>query len=708
MIYKSELRDFSRIPDAMKQAQRWVCWVDDKTPINPNTLGNARSNDKNTWGTFGAAEAQIGKTARYMSNSNRWTSDIIQGVGFMLGDGWSGIDLDGGAAHGCGEIPQSVIDDFVNLGTYCEWSKSGGGFHLIGRYNGDPLRPCSFEHNKGTPDKYGVEVYSSGRYFAITGNIYGWSTQILDITGTLPALHEKHIAEPERKRLQDSAANLPRKVYSRGNRIDANFFRDNVISILSCVDPSIDGRNKWFAVIAALRDEGIPVEIADAWSRGDYWGSTPHNYKGTRDVVAAYNSARKGQGANGGYIVKLAQQATGWRPETVTDSYKPKTAAEDFKGLTVHTAQPAAVASDPQPAADAQTPVKAPESAKNALERFLLTTGNINYRPIATGFPGLDKMLNGGFDPGTMSIIVAEPGTGKTALVMMVSENMAKAGQPVMVFNLEMGEDQLIARSLSRLTAEIAGTIKDGYRNADKLCDFGAVSGKAVLYSNQWGLLKQKQRENIALAMNRFSEYAENLYIVTDPITQYEQIINAVTAFKAQTGKTPVVVVDYLQLLFSDGKTSAVYSAKDIILGLKQRIAREMQTAVIMISATGRDKIKKGKLDLQSAFGSSFIEYSADYQFGLEKIDPEELVYKEDEKPLLLSLVKGRMNKPNVKQGLLFNGAYSLCREIDEAKLKEIKRLVADAEREQRRISQNDSQGEESNAQPPKTSKKPV
>lgn len=696
MIYKSELRDFSRIPDAMKQAQRWVCWVDDKTPINPNTLGNARSNDKNTWGTFGAAEAQIGKTARYMSNSNGWTSDVVLGVGFMLGDGWSGIDLDGGAAHGCGDIPKGVIDEFLTLGTYCEYSKSGGGFHLIGRYNGEPLTPCQYEHNKGTANQYGVEVYLSGRYFAITGNVYGDPAQILDITSALPALHEKYIRNPDwEERLKQSAN--PGQTTATTEET-GEFLRVNIDSLLSAIDPD-SPREVWYKIGAALKAEGFDVSVFDSWSaRGS-------KYKGLRDVTSVWNSFRRSGGVNGGYIVKQAQNA-GWRPETVTDSYKQKPATEDFKGVT-GTAQPAAVASDPQPAADARTPVKAPESAKNALERFLLTTGNINYRPIATGFPGLDTMLNGGFDPGTMSIIVAEPGTGKTALVMQISENMAKAGQPVMVFNLEMGEDQMIARSLSRLTAEIAGTVKDRYGNTIDPGEFGAVSGKAVLYSNQWGLLKQKQRENIALAMNRFSEYAENLYIVTDPITQYEQIISAVKVFKGQTGKTPVVVVDYLQLLFSDGKTSAVYSAKDIILGLKQRIAREMQTAVIMISATGRDKAKRGKMDLQSAFGSSFIEYSADYQLGLEKIDPEELVYK-NEKPLLLSLVKGRMNKPHSVQGFLFNGAYSLCREIDAGELKEIKRLVADAEREQRRISQNDSQGEESNAQPPKTSKKPV
>ena len=697
MIYKSELRDFSRIPDAMKQVKRWVCWNETKKPVNPVTLYGAQSNNPETWGTFKQAEAQIGKPCSVAN-----VPGTVQGVGFMLGDGWTGIDLDGGKEHGCGEIPQSVIDDFSALGTYTEHSKSGGGYHIIGIYQGEPLQGSSFTWNDGTPDKYGVEMYFSGRYFAITGNIYGYSSEILDITEGLPALHEKYIAEPNRKKAQQ-AASPSRSTVTAPTGEQNEFLRANIYSLLAAIDPD-SPREVWWRIGAALKAEGFDVSVFDEWSaRGS-------KYKGHREIASVWNSLRRG-GVNGGYIVKEAQ-SNGWRPETVTDSYKPKTAAQDFSGITVHTAQPATAEPAPdaqpataQPVQAAPAPVKAPENALSALKRFKATTGSLEYRPIATGFPGIDTMLNGGFDPGTMTIVVAEPGTGKTALVMQIAENMAKNAQPVMVFNLEMSEEQLIARSLSRLTAEIVGTVVNPALNPPYNIvdpgDLGAAKGKEALYSNGWFTLDEKKRRNLSEALERFEKYGENLYLVTDPITQYEQIIEAVTAFKAATGKTPVVIVDYLQLLFSDGKTSAVYSAKDIILGLKQRIARQMQTAVIMISATGRDKAKKGKMDLQSAFGSSFIEYSADYQFGLEKVDPEEYVYKTFEKPLVLSLVKGRMEVPHSRQGLFFAGAYSLCREIDITELRTVEKLVAKKRKEEeKRQKEEDSQGDEPGAQP--------
>lgn len=690
MIYKSELRDFSRIPDAMKQAARWVCWDEKKHPVNPATLYGAKSNDPATWTTFEQAEKQIGKPCSVDGQPG-----TVQGVGFMLGDGWTGIDLDGGAAHGCGEIPKAVIDDFMALGTYCEYSKSGSGYHIFGYYQGETLQGNAFTWNNGTPDKYGIEMYFSGRYFAITGNVYGFSTQILDITAGLPALHEKYIGKPNREKMKQ-ATSPSRSTVPVSSGETGEYLRANIDSMLAAIDPD-SPREIWWKIGAALKAEGFDVSVFDAWS------AKGSKYKGFRDISSVWNSFRRGSGGITGAFITQQAQIAGWRPETVTESYKQKTAAQDFEGLTVHTVKPAP---DPQPAQPA--PAKLPDNALSALARFLSTTGNTNYRPISTGFTGLDTILNGGFDPGTMSIVVAEPGTGKTALVMQIAENMAKNGQAVMVFNLEMSEDQLIARSLSRITAEIVGVKKDLYHNTIDPADLGAVNGKQALYSNQWGFLKQEQRENITAAQKRFSEYAANLYLITDPITEYGQIIEAVTAFKAQTGKTPVVIVDYLQLLFTDGRTSAVYSAKDIILGLKQKIAREMQTAVIMISATGRDKAKKGKMDLQSAFGSSFIEYSADYQFGLEKVDPEEVLYKTFEKPLMLTLVKGRMNRPHSVQGFFFAGAFSFCREIDITELRMIRKLVEKEEKEQKRKARLDSQTDEAETQPPKTSKKPV
>ena len=57
---------------------------------------------------------------------------LLGGIGFVLGGGWVGIDLDGGEAHGGGAVPEDVLKDFQRLGTYGEISKSGAGYHFIG------------------------------------------------------------------------------------------------------------------------------------------------------------------------------------------------------------------------------------------------------------------------------------------------------------------------------------------------------------------------------------------------------------------------------------------------------------------------------------------------------------------------------------------------------------------------------------------------
>ena len=679
MKYNSESRDFSRIPDAMKQARRWVCWDENKKPVNPITLSGAQPNNPGTWSTFAIAEAAIGKPCVVAGEPG-----TVQGVGFMMGDGWTGIDLDGGAEHGSGEVPQSVIDAFTALGTYTEYSKSGSGYHVIGLYRGERLEGSSFTWKEGTPEQFGVEMYFSGRYFAITGNVYGAvPAPIVDISADLPALHEKYIAKPKREEAQKSTSASYSTVSAPAGE-QREFLQKNIVSLLNAIDPD-SPRDIWYKVGAALKWEGFDYSLFDEWSaRGS-------KYKGQRDTISVWNSFHRG-GVDGGYIVKQAMN-NGWSPEHVTDSYKAKNAAQDFAGIAP------APENGSQPAQAA--PVYHFANAGESLDRFLQMTGAKDYKPIPTGFSMLDRAINGGFDPGTMSIIMAAPATGKTALVMQIAENIARSGLPVMVFNLEMGVDQLIARSLSRLTAECA--LED--EPAKNPLDFGAVSGVQAMYSNQWWTLNPAQKRRLQQAKARLTQYAANLFLVTDAIKDYTDIITRVKAFKAQTGKAPVAIVDYLQLLFVDGKTSAVYSAKDVALGLKQEIARDLQTHVILLSATGRDKAKGKDLDMQSAFGSSFIEYSADYLFGMQRVDPERLVYHDHKTPLELTLIKGRMTPPDAVQGFWFMGAYSHFGEMLPGDLQTAKAAVSAAKRE--REKDNQKEGQQA-APPPKTTKKPI
>ena len=77
---------YENIPEELKKIEQWVCWKAEdrngkstKTPINPKTGGYAMSNNKATWTDFETAER---------------VSRNFSGIGFMLGNGIFGIDLD--------------------------------------------------------------------------------------------------------------------------------------------------------------------------------------------------------------------------------------------------------------------------------------------------------------------------------------------------------------------------------------------------------------------------------------------------------------------------------------------------------------------------------------------------------------------------------------------------------------------------------------
>ncbi len=96
------------------------------------------------------------------------------------------------------------------------------------------------------------------------------------------------------------------------------------------------------------------------------------------------------------------------------------------------------------------------ESASRPLGDFVMEAfneiesiakGGAHIAGIATGFTELDKILLG-LRPGTMHIIGARPGVGKTAFALSLALNVAKAGSPVVFFSLEMSGSEIATRLL--------------------------------------------------------------------------------------------------------------------------------------------------------------------------------------------------------------------------------------------------------------------
>ena len=155
------------IPEELRKLNQFVCWVGtDKVPKNPATGKNAQSNNPKTWGTF----EQAVKACETFG---------FDGIGFMFAPPYFGIDLD----HCLDKT--DFVDEFVEtLQSYAEISKSGNGIHII----------CKGKLPEGSRRKGGVEMYSNGRYFICTGNIYNPKyTKIKDCTESVKVLHSKYL-----------------------------------------------------------------------------------------------------------------------------------------------------------------------------------------------------------------------------------------------------------------------------------------------------------------------------------------------------------------------------------------------------------------------------------------------------------------------------------------------------------------------------------
>lgn len=209
----------TKIPEPMQAAKRWLVHRR-KQPYYVD--GTPRSGALDSPGDI----ARLGTYQQALATLNAGSFD---GLGFALGDGWQGIDLDKVVANNLTELVES-------LPGYVERSPSGTGWHAVG-YG----RHFDNLGANGT----GIEAYCKKRYFTVTGRDgRGSLTDIADFV-------EQRIATIHGKASADSgAANAIR----RGTKI-AEGGRNSALTSLAGVM-----RSKGFAhaaIEAALQTENL-------------------------------------------------------------------------------------------------------------------------------------------------------------------------------------------------------------------------------------------------------------------------------------------------------------------------------------------------------------------------------------------------------------------------------------------------------------------
>lgn len=230
-------------------------------------------------------------------------------------------------------------------------------------------------------------------------------------------------------------------------------------------------------------------------------------------------------------------------------------------------------------------------------------------KPIATGYPDLDHVLDGGLYEG-LYILGAISSLGKTTFIQQMADQIAQAGHDVLFFSLEMSRLEIMSKSISRHTFN--RSINDTGKT------HLAKTGRGVISGWKWESYTDQEKQLINKSIEDYGSYGDKIYIVEGQGNiGAKQILQRVEEHIKYTGNTPIVIVDYLQILAPhDPRATDKQNTDKAVLDLK-RISRDYSTPVIGISSLNRANYKT-QISYEAFKESGAIEYSSDVLIGLQ------------------------------------------------------------------------------------------
>jgi replicative DNA helicase len=292
-----------------------------------------------------------------------------------------------------------------------------------------------------------------------------------------------------------------------------------------------------------------------------------------------------------------------------------------------------------------------------------------NNKPLSTGIKLLDEALEGGFYKKNLVILGAISSLGKTTLALQIADNVAREGNDVLIFSLEMSKEELIAKSLSRNTylkaydkhyTALALTTRDILKGKG-LIDETTSEQRQVIYKEAY----EDYKDNIASHIY-ITECNDNIDININTIG--EKIKNHI----AITNNKPLVVIDYLQIIQNQEKGLTDKQVIDRIVASLKRIARDNDITILLISAFNRASYNQ-ESNLASFRDSSTIEYTSDVLISLQheildgvlddkKKKNTNQEQQKDERDLTLKVLKNRNGRITDIKDIKFYAKYNYMR----------------------------------------------
>lgn len=279
-----------------------------------------------------------------------------------------------------------------------------------------------------------------------------------------------------------------------------------------------------------------------------------------------------------------------------------------------------------------------------------LKTPSRGYR---TGFKKLEKVIRG-LTPG-LFVIAAPPSAGKTTFAKQLADQVAEESEvPVLFFSYEQSADELRVKSLARLTK---------------------VAGSPVTNEN---IKEGKDADTVKEAAAKYKGFGKWIKVIEGSRKHtVGRILLEAQRERMKTGKAPVIIIDYLQVLpVADPSLRDKRVEVDFLVSELRRIARDIDAPVIAISAMSRAEYKNARMTGFKESGG--IEYGADIAAIMTVEDEDE---EGAERTVALNIIKNR-NGRRGRVGMKYDMTHDHFEETDAGYLSYLETLGKDDEDE--------------------------
>lgn len=643
--------NFDKIPQEMKNIPQWFMW-------------KAKDKGRNDGKLVKYPTDITGQSIAWNDTNNLYTFDEVKqayenstkfdGVSFnVTGNNITIIDIDLISDELTGHEK-----NFLNAG-YVEKSVSGRGYHIIlnGKVNHQDKNVYDSEGNK-------LEVFCSSGYVAITGDTYN---------------NHSHI---DNQTISSQFINYLTKHFSpKVTEIHTEAHTKTIDNLNSLIPPNLNKTSVldlWYNT-GNINLKTKNVSKKELWERSD---KAMHSYNCDRSEASysiiselAYFLWDKPN-----ELYELIINNPYWNEKDNYMNDNKKRIRRDINKAITERKRRGKVYQVIEPPERDEQQSKLLEhynksNASNNLTDFENgIKANANTPPISTGFNLLDTLFNGGMREG-LYVLGAISSLGKTTFVQHIADNVAQNSTDVLFISLEMARTELMSKSISR------ESYKETIENSN--VEFAKTSieisdGSKHIYFNDY------ERELMQTAIERYSEYAKRLYII-EAFGQigYKNVRELVAMHREETGHTPIVIIDYLQILKpSDPRQTDKTNTDIAVNGLKQ-ISRDYKTPVVAISSLNRESYNK-PMSLSAFKESGAIEYSSDVLIGLDftemikgtsNIDFEK---EKDKVPreVTLTILKNRNGRTGGRINYLYDPRFNFFKEDDYYKKRNKKRTV--------------------------------